>query len=111
MSTETENDRATELGDVVTKLVVFMARLVAKFVLKCVYHVFMIFVAVLGVCLIVALVGGVTALSGVVFGKLVAVAVFLTAMLVLVASPVRETYNRAKEASLAVFTQYHPASV
>lgn len=106
MSTTTETNKETGfLSDMITRIVTRIAAIVHKFALSVIYKVFIAIMVVLCLCVLVALIGGGTFMMGVTFGKLSAVAFFMIAMCVLLASPMRETYESARAGVHAVFNQ------
>ena len=106
MSTTTENQKeAGFLSDMITRIVTRIASIVQRFAMTVIYKCFIALMVVVALCVLIALVGGGTFMMGVVFGKATAVFFFMIAMCLLFASPLRETYEGARDGAKSVFTQ------
>lgn len=104
MSTTTESKKERSfLSDMITRIVTRIASIVQRFAMTVIYKCFIAIMVVLALCVLIALVGGGTFMMGVVFGKASAVIFFMIAMCVLFASPLRETYENAREGAMSVF--------
>lgn len=105
-----KSDMSTAIGNFLTALIVTIAKGLIKVVLAVMYRIFLFFVLVFSVSAVIALVAGGTALTAVLFGKIVAAVFFLFAFAIVFALPARRFFDEVATAVSAVFaSQATPA--
>lgn len=110
MTTQSEESTTTSgfVTELLTRLIVNGAKILAAISLKVIYYVYMAMMIVFGVIGAVMMLAGGTALVAVLFGKVFAVLFFLVAFAVCFTLPIRETFVNVRDVVRSVFV--HQAS-